>query len=103
MLPALLPFSAHSLADRRKGRVILDTLDAQRLTRFHPLGTVEYIHYVRTTDKELLPTEVLARAVRQLPSECEAMGVTYDRPRSTRGDEIPLNFRRKNRSDLPVR
>lgn len=24
MLPALLPFSAHSLADRREGRVILD-------------------------------------------------------------------------------
>jgi hypothetical protein len=43
------------------------------------LGTTEYIEYVRTASKDLLPPEVLARAYRQLPSGCQAADATLER------------------------
>ena len=44
-----------------------------------PLGTPEYVAYIRKADPKELPPQVLARAFRQLPPNSEAANVTLTR------------------------
>ena len=47
--------------------------------RLPALNSAEFIEYVRTADREVVPAEVLVRAFRQLPPESDGARATLDR------------------------